>query len=140
MCQKISLNLNILTNNKKIPKEYKFLEWVAAIFQTLNFPTKKLKLTILIADSQHIGKLNYLYRSKDFKTDVLSFTYNTEFSKEKFYLGDIIICPEAFNEKYSLFNNLQTYWAQIILHGVLHLLGYQHAYLSDRHLMQLKEI
>ena len=80
-----------------------------------------------ISDSR-MKQLNQLFRDKDVTTDVLSFPHEPdEFDPDKSNLGDIVISAEQA-ERQAKENglSLETEVKQLILHGVLHLCGYDH--------------
>jgi probable rRNA maturation factor len=71
--------------------------------------------------------LNFRYRQKDYATDVLSFSYEGEVVDRLMFLGEIIIAPEiAMNQarQYGVTPELEL--RRLIVHGVLHLMGYDH--------------
>jgi probable rRNA maturation factor len=84
--------------------------------------------TIAFVSDVEMCKLNSQFRGKNMTTDVLSFPYQAdEFDADKDFLGDIVISIEqaerqATENKLSLENEV----FQLILHGILHLLGYDH--------------
>jgi probable rRNA maturation factor len=84
--------------------------------------------TIAFVSDVEMCKLNSQFRRKNLTTDVLSFPYQAdEFDADKDFLGDIVISIEqaerqATENKLSLENEV----FQLILHGILHLLGYDH--------------
>lgn len=93
--------------------------------------------TILITGNREIRDLNRTYRQKDTPTDVLSFQDGTTdpITSEK-YLGDIVISymnaqQHAKEENHSISDELTL----LVVHGVLHLLGYDHLTNSDRGVM-----
>lgn len=65
-------------------------------------------LSIAIVSSKEIQRLNKKYRKKDKPTDVLSFDYGSS--------GEVVLCPQQINGKI----------AQVLIHGILHILGYNH--------------
>ncbi|MFA5228212.1 MAG: rRNA maturation RNase YbeY [Candidatus Paceibacterota bacterium] len=71
-------------------------------------------LSIAIVDSEEIKKLNYCYRKKNKATDVLSFGED---------INEIVICPEEIKKNGE---NFSKELKEVIIHGVLHLLGYDH--------------
>ena len=78
---------------------------------------------VLVSDAA-MRDYNREFRGKNRSTDVLSFPNQEDEGDEEPYLGDILICVEAaaHQEKHSLLQELQV----LSLHGLLHLLGYDH--------------
>lgn len=84
--------------------------------------------TVAFVSDKKICKLNNKFRGKNSTTDVLSFPYEAdEFESDENNLGDIIISAEQA-ERQALENNLnlELEIKQLILHGILHLCGYDH--------------
>ena len=101
------------------------------------------ELTIRLVDPSEITHLNRLYRKKNKETNVLAFpaTYPKDVELEYPLLGDVIICPSVLKkESQSLQQPLIAHWAHIVIHGVLHLLGYDHIKEEDAIVMQSIEI
>jgi probable rRNA maturation factor len=83
---------------------------------------------ITFVSDDEMCKLNNQFRGKNLTTDVLSFPYEAdEFDADKNFLGDIVISIEQA-ERQAIENNLtlENEVFQLILHGILHLLGYDH--------------
>jgi len=94
-------------------------------------------------DSEEITYLNHAYRKKNKPTNVLAFPANLPDNIGLDYplLGDVIICPLVLKqESLSLDKPLTAHWAHIVIHGVLHLLGYDHINEEDADKMQAVEI
>lgn len=105
--------------------------------------TDKAELTVRLVTSKVIQKLNNTYRKQDKPTNVLSFpaAIPAEVALEYPLLGDIIICPEVLvQESVSMNKSLKAHWSLILIHGVLHLLGYDHIKDDEAAIMQAKEI
>jgi probable rRNA maturation factor len=103
------------------------------------------ELTIRLIKSDEMCHLNNQYRHKNNPTNVLSFP--SELPKEILaqlevpFIGDIIICPEVLlQESIDQNKDLEFHWAHIVIHGVLHLLGYDHIDETDAKTMQTLEI
>ena len=97
------------------------------------------ELTLRFVDTDEITHLNHVYRKKNTATNVLAFpaTYPKDVELECPLLGDVIICPSVLKqESITLDKPLTAHWAHIVIHGVLHLLGYDHIQDSDAHIMQ----
>ena len=97
------------------------------------------ELTLRFVDTEEMTHLNHTYRKKNSATNVLAFpaTYPTGIELEFPLLGDVIICPAVLKlESISLEKPLTAHWAHIVIHGVLHLLGYDHIKDEDADIMQ----
>lgn len=101
------------------------------------------ELTLRLVNTEEITHLNHTYRHQTKATNVLAFPSTLPDNIELDYplLGDVIVCP-AILHKESLESNkpLQDHWAHIIIHGVLHLLGFDHIKTSEAKIMQALEI
>lgn len=115
-------------------------QWVTA---TLTSHIDKAELTIRLVSVADIQHLNHTYRNKNSPTNVLAFPAHIPSNITLDYplLGDVIICPAILQEE-SISQNtaLTAHWAHIIIHGVLHLLGYDHINDDDACRMQTREI
>lgn len=101
------------------------------------------ELTILITSATEIQHLNNSYRSQNKATNVLAFPSEIPESIKLDIplLGDIIVCPEVIlKESTELNKSLESHFALIIIHGVLHLLGYDHIDDNDAKVMQDIEV
>lgn len=99
-------------------------------------------LTILIDTPERIQTLNREYRNVDAVTDVLTFpAWEGEISlSADGYLGDIMICYERAKEQaVSYGHSLERELSFLAVHGVLHLLGYDHMTEADEHMMREKQ-
>jgi len=112
-------------------------QWV---LQTLPENKKDSELTIRVVDEAEITALNRQYRGKDGATNVLSFPYEAIAGVETDLLGDIVICaPVVASESVAQARPLDAHWAHIVIHGVLHLLGYDHHQDDEAHKMETRE-
>lgn len=101
------------------------------------------ELTIRIVNSEEMIYLNHTYRKQNKTTNVLAFPSSIpdNIELECPLLGDIIICPEVLlSESKQLNKSLEEHWSLIVIHGVLHLLGYDHIEEEDASVMQSIEI
>ncbi|KTC66231.1 metal dependent hydrolase [Legionella adelaidensis] len=108
----------------------------------LNNRIEAADLTIRIVDSAEITHLNATYRKKNKATNVLAFPANLpkEIAEQYPLLGDVIICPTVLKEESEkLAKPIEAHWAHIVIHGVLHLLGYDHIKESEAEIMQAVE-
>ena len=111
-------------------------------------PAAASEVNVVVVDARDIREFNYVYRGKDQVTDVLSFAITETRDDEPLYespepdnmLGDILICMErvlAQAEEYG--HTLQRELAFLTVHGMLHLLGYDHEDENERLLMRSLE-
>lgn len=121
------IEINNLTKSRI---EKSFLKGVAEkVFQG---EKKGLNLSIVFVGPSRIRELNRTYRKKDKATDVLSFLYDD--------LGEVIICLSKVRKNagdYGL--SAKEELGRILIHGILHLFGYDHRRKDETKKMQLKE-
>lgn len=104
---------------------------------------KDAELTVRFVAPEEITYLNHTYRKKNQPTNVLAFpsALPAEIQLECPLLGDVIICPQILlMESKELNKTLDAHWALILIHGILHLLGYDHIKDDDAVIMQAIEI
>jgi len=88
-------------------------------------------LSIALINEEEIRSLNKKYLKKDKMTDVLSFSQTLDFSEKikelKDILGEVVICPQVVVKNAKDFNiSFKKELAKVLIHGILHLLGYDH--------------
>ena len=129
---KVNVEVNNESWHKKIknPKKY-FEKKLKIISKIVNFfKGKNITFTILLTSSLNMKKLNKKFRNQNTSTDVLSFPFlssnNLKFTKQKkFYIGDIATSYEIINSR-SKKNNFFLEFDKAWVHGLLHLIGYNH--------------
>lgn len=120
----------INNTQQKIPKRY-FLFVLKDLIQKLKIENP-FEVSLILTTPRQIQKLNKKYREKDEVTDVLSFPIDIKGPEnvkkiqkdDKIILGDIYICPSIVKRNNP--NNFKKELRFIFLHGLLHLLGYNH--------------
>lgn len=120
----IELELQIASSIKTLPHPSQFREWVSvALWQRID----TAELTIRIVDEEEMIQLNEQYRHKTGPTNVLSFPYEPIPGIVSRCLGDIVICaPIIEQESQRSDKPLLSHWALMVIHGTLHLMGYDH--------------
>ncbi|HBW3293132.1 TPA: rRNA maturation RNase YbeY [Klebsiella pneumoniae] len=107
-----------------LPDEALFQRWVDAVIPTFQ---EESELTIRLVDVAESHELNLIYRGKDKPTNVLSFPFEAPPGIEMPLLGDLIICRQVVEQEASEQGKpLEAHWAHMVVHGSLHLLGYDH--------------
>ncbi|MCL1138346.1 rRNA maturation RNase YbeY [Shewanella pneumatophori] len=120
----IDLDVQIAVEGFTLPSAAELELWVkTAIRDTMS----EAELTIRIVDVEESQSLNSTYRGKDKPTNVLSFPFEAPPGIELPLLGDLVICA-AVVEQEAIDQNkpLIAHWAHMVVHGCLHLLGYDH--------------
>ena len=127
--------------NEKLPIAEEKLVHLASL--ALRDHQSQGELTIRIVNTDEMLHLNHIYRKQNKTTNVLSFpsTIPNHISLDNPFLGDIVICATVLqNESELLQKQLLEHWALMVIHGVLHLLGYDHIDDNDAQKMQAIEI
>jgi len=138
---KVNVEINNKSWHKKIknPEKY-FGQKLKKISKIVKFLKKKnINFTILLTNSLNMKKLNKKFRNRNKPTDVLSFPSFTlkslKLIKEKnIYIGDIAVSYEIINSRSKFFFSLSEF-DKVWIHGLLHLLGYDHVKNKDYYKM-----
>ena len=102
---------------------------------------KAAQLSIRIVDESESQHLNNTYRGKDKPTNVLSFPMDIPEEFDVPMLGDLVICaPVVAREAREQHKSLQAHWAHMVIHGMLHLQGYDHISDDEAEQMEALEI
>jgi len=125
-----------------LPSEQDIQDWVEAVLiQEQNGNSSDVELTVRIASEEEVAELNQQYRQKQGSTNVLSFPVDDELPLEVPLLGDLIICAAVVEREAKQQNKtLLSHWAHMVVHGTLHLLGYDHIEADQAEAMEQKEI
>jgi probable rRNA maturation factor len=122
-----------------VPLLRSFEQWVAAI-PDLRVRHDWTELNILIVDAIEGRRYNEQYRARDYATNVLSFPYEAAPGEHSGLLGDIVICaPVVAREAREQGKSPRDHYAHLTIHGVLHLLGYDHETDADAERMEALE-
>jgi probable rRNA maturation factor len=109
-----------------LPTEDQLIQWATtALLKRTEH--EEPELTIRIVDEAESQELNHEYRGKDKPTNVLSFPFEAPAHVPIPLLGDLIVCKQVVErEAIEQEKTLTAHWAHMIVHGCLHLLGYDH--------------
>jgi len=104
------------------------VEWHRDIPWSCSEPLRQAaQLTVRIVGADEGAALNREYRGREGATNVLSFPFDEPFMLQPPLLGDIVICaPVLVTQARQQNKSLQSHWTHLVVHGVLHLLGYDH--------------
>ena len=130
---------NACKNPLPISKDH-LKSWV---IRALTTHRTSAELTLRVVEPSEMKELNHVYRQQNKTTNVLAFPANLppDVKLDYPFLGDVIICAAVLQQESVEQNtSLMNHWAHIVIHGVLHLLGYDHINEEDATIMQALEI
>jgi len=125
----ITIDMQIASEHKELPNQQQLTLWAQTALQGLK---DQAELSIRIVDESESQQLNLEYRGKDKPTNVLSFPFEVPealvgLDEVGHLIGDLIICAQVVTEEAKQQNKpLMHHWAHMVVHGCLHLLGYDH--------------
>lgn len=134
----MDINLDVQREVAALPKDEDFIKWLQ---QTLSSEQHgDSELTIRIVDEKESAELNEQYRHKTGSTNVLSFPFEAPAEVELNLLGDLIICADVVRQQAKEQHKQElAHWAHMVVHGTLHLLGYDHITDAEATIMETKE-
>jgi len=120
----IQVDVQFAAQAAHFPTRHKLEGWVKA---ALAGRREKADLTVRIVDAAEGAELNQRWRHKPGPTNVLSFPANGVEEIAPELLGDIVICaPVVLREAEEQGKDTEAHWAHLVVHGALHLLGFDH--------------
>jgi len=127
------------------PRRADIAAWASA---ALGRRAANAELSVRLVGRAEGRKLNAQYRGKDYATNVLSFPASPSAappvaaaSDATTHLGDLVICPPVLRaEALEQRKTLRAHWAHLVVHGSLHLIGYDHERDADARRMERREI
>ena len=128
---KLKITAQYASTLANLPSLSQLRKWVKAALRV------DTEVTIRIVDEAEGRALNSAYRGKDYATNVLTFPL----AEEPHLIGDIIICaPVVAAEAKTQNKTLETHYAHLTVHGILHLHGYDHETEEQAELMESIEV
>ena len=120
----LELEIQPVTELERLPTQEEFIRWVR---EALIEPNESVEMVIRLVDEPESRQLNRDYRGKDRPTNVLSFPFEAPPQVASPLLGDLVICaPVVVREAQEQGKTELAHWAHLVIHGVLHLQGYDH--------------
>ena len=129
------------SSERNIPSERQFYQW---IWHALKNEYRRAEISLLLLDEADARAYNRDYRQKDYATNVLSFALNEGEmmlpAQDDTLRGDLIICPQVVRREATEQGKLLAHhYAHLVLHGTLHLMGYDHINDSEAEAMEALE-
>lgn len=118
--------------------------WANAAVKQARPAESDLQMTVRIVDEAEISQLNETYRHKKGPTNVLSFPFELPpgmpAEAREPLLGDVVVCAAVVTQEAAAqHKSVEEHWAHMIVHGALHLLGYDHQTEIDAQKMEALE-
>jgi probable rRNA maturation factor len=134
----LQLDVSYASRRPWVPGTRLLTQWAAAALRAAPQP---VVLSIRVVGNARSRSLNARYRRKDRPTNVLSFAGAGRTPDGRFFLGELVICaPVVAREARVQHKPLQAHWAHMTVHGVLHLLGFDHEQSRQAKKMTAREI
>lgn len=115
--RRLNLSVQYVCHNDAVPSRPSLRRWARAALVGGG------QVTLRFVDADEGQQLNADYRGKDYATNVLSFEYD----REPLVFGDLVICPDVVErEATEQGKTLEAHYAHLIVHGMLHLQGFDH--------------
>lgn len=119
------LEIQRASRSVRLPTDADLQSWAEAALES--GPGTAAELVIRLVDEAESSELNGLYRHKQGPTNVLSFPFEAPPGVETAILGDLVICAGVVErEAEEQGKSLESHWAHMVVHGALHLQGYDH--------------
>lgn len=127
------------TTSTAIPDEQKIRHWaILALTQGQQHPAE---ISIKVVTPDDIQQLNRQFRQQNKPTNVIAFPFEDTMNTDSTYLGDIAICANIVaNEAQAQHKTFDAHFAHMVIHGILHLMGYDHQNDIEAHQMESLEI
>ena len=138
----LQISDSLIKQVNQYPSENSTSTWINKTLEHINSNSlENVEISIRIVDEQESSLYNKQYRQKDKPTNVLSFPAEIPDYVENKLLGDLLICaPVVLQEAQDQNKKNEAHWAHLIIHGTLHLLGYDHIQETEAEKMESLEI
>lgn len=123
MAYQIDIESN--SQSQQIPAADDLERWISTALRSQGL--EEAEVSVYIVDEDESQELNAQYRGRDYPTNVLSFPADIAEEVGVPLLGDLVVCaPVVEREAHEQGKTLQAHWAHMLIHGTLHLLGFDH--------------
>ncbi|WP_455234218.1 rRNA maturation RNase YbeY [Thiogranum longum] len=120
----LELEVQYAVDSSGVPGKEDFVSWARAALSDID---QGVEMVVRIVDEPESRDLNSRYRGKDKPTNVLSFPFEAPPEIDSSHLGDLVICaPVVRREAREQCKQELDHWAHMVVHGILHLRGFDH--------------
>ncbi len=135
---KLNLHVQYASRCTDVPDKPAIAIWARAALDDV--ARERVELGVRIVDERESAELNRRFRQKTGPTNVLSFSFDENLFVSTGFLGDLVICaPVVKQEADRLDKPLKAHWAHMVVHGIMHLRGYDHVTGEDASRMEAVE-
>ncbi len=115
------------SSDRQNPSDKELTYWAITTISFLEIPNTEQEFTIRIVDKAESARINKLFRGKNSATNVLAFPFCGTTPHPAGILGDLLMCAPKIREEAKVQGKeITAHWAHILVHGLLHLLGFDH--------------
>ena len=134
----LMIDIQKISNLNSLPENDSIIKWVK---KALDKKYKGAEIVIRIVHANESRELNKIWCKKNYATNVLSFPISKPIKQAPNLLGDVVICANlVVTEAKEQNKNIDEHYAHLIIHGILHLQGYDHQSQDEANIMENKEI
>ena len=120
----LTVEVQLAVDGATVPSRQEFTAWARAAWRD---GAQDAEVVVRVTDEAESRRLNHDYRGADKATNVLSFGFDPLPGMEFHHIGDVVICaPVVEREAREQGKRPQAHWAHMVVHGMLHLQGYDH--------------
>ena len=132
----LAVEVQVVSGRDHLPTVQHLTEWARAAWRD---PARAAEVVIRLTDEPESRRLNRDYRGKDRPTNVLSFPYDPLPGVAPDHVGDLVVCaPVVAVEARAQGKRPEAHWAHMVVHGMLHLQGYDHE--TDQQAQQMERL
>ncbi|WP_027328795.1 rRNA maturation RNase YbeY [Marinimicrobium agarilyticum] len=135
----VHIDIAVATDGGGLPSHEQMERWITAALEA-DASLDEAEISVRIVDDAESQEFNHRYRGKDKPTNVLSFPADLPPELNLPLLGDLVVCaPVVEVEAAEQGKTLEAHWAHMLVHGTLHLLGYDHIDPAEAEVMESLE-
>ena len=132
------VEIQSVSQSGQLPSQEQFQYWTDSV---LSNSTQDSEIVIRIIDESEMIQFNEQYRGKKGATNILSFPFDVPDGIASNLLGDLLVCAPIVEKEAQLqHKKIEHHWAHLVVHGLLHLLGYDHIENEEAEKMEALEI
>ncbi|MFQ6021629.1 MAG: rRNA maturation RNase YbeY [Acidiferrobacterales bacterium] len=136
---KLTVNVEYASSITNVPNKAIITQWTRAALE--GYERDQVEVGVRIVDEEEIAELNERFCKKSEPTNVLSFPFEDPPGIHTGLLGDVVICaPVVCRQAHAGGKHKSAHWAHMLVHGIMHLRGYDHQTPTQANAMEGMEI